>query len=361
MSSNTTTLKFFLAGEIHRVSIASASPTLTQVLDSITTIFSSFKSADRVRVQYIDEDGDCITVNTQAEWLEALETLKESSVKKIYLTEKEEEVEEAEEAKTTRDNPRSISNARFQAKNCKVPKEDLIARIANGEDFKIPVRLGKQQKLSERLRLASAEKIDSKEYSQALNLLKTTLKMQPNSESDLYNLACIYALMGNQDKASAKLKRAVNCGFKDLAFIEQDKDLDSIRDSAAYKEAVEGLRSGPSTSAFTSYPRRRFNRGPPVGQAKSTLLKSDIKPQEKKKRVYKKPAPAASPEIKTSQPEVKQVKQEQAAETKSAPYAKEKKQLLEMGFANEELLEEMLIEKKGDVEAVSDILLNMKL
>ena len=58
-----------------------------------------------------------------------------------------------------------------------------------------------------------------------------------------YNIACGYALQGKGEKAIEWLGKAVEHGFKDAKHIEEDTDLDKIRDMDGYKEIVRRLKS----------------------------------------------------------------------------------------------------------------------
>jgi tetratricopeptide (TPR) repeat protein len=54
-----------------------------------------------------------------------------------------------------------------------------------------------------------------------------------------YDLACLHALLGNRDQALEFLDRAVASGFRDLALLREDKDLDSLRDDSRFRRIVE--------------------------------------------------------------------------------------------------------------------------
>ena len=54
----------------------------------------------------------------------------------------------------------------------------------------------------------------------------------------LYNLACLQALSGKKSDSVKTLRKAVGAGFKDLEWIEQDGDLQSIRNEEAYRALI---------------------------------------------------------------------------------------------------------------------------
>ncbi|MDP6959630.1 MAG: HEAT repeat domain-containing protein, partial [Planctomycetota bacterium] len=51
----------------------------------------------------------------------------------------------------------------------------------------------------------------------------------------LYNLACLQALSGEKSRALQTLRKAVEAGFIDKGWIEQDGDLQSLREEEAYR------------------------------------------------------------------------------------------------------------------------------
>ncbi len=54
-----------------------------------------------------------------------------------------------------------------------------------------------------------------------------------------YNLACIYSLQKEFDKALSYLDRSINSGYRDLAHMTEDTDLDNIRSLPAFKAIIE--------------------------------------------------------------------------------------------------------------------------
>jgi TolB-like protein/Tfp pilus assembly protein PilF len=64
-----------------------------------------------------------------------------------------------------------------------------------------------------------------------------------------YNVACLYALEGETDKALSSLALAVRAGFGPKEWIERDPDLDSIRADPRFIELMAGARSGDATGS----------------------------------------------------------------------------------------------------------------
>ena len=65
----------------------------------------------------------------------------------------------------------------------------------------------------------------------------------PMNPSEYYNLAAAYALWGEKREALKNLSLAVEKGFQDLEFLENDRDIDSLRATEEYKTLLDRLRS----------------------------------------------------------------------------------------------------------------------
>ncbi len=61
-----------------------------------------------------------------------------------------------------------------------------------------------------------------------------------------YNLACFEALEGNIEEAFTWLQGAVDAGFSDAAWIDQDKDLTSLRDDPRFQEILDTVSENSS-------------------------------------------------------------------------------------------------------------------
>jgi adenylate cyclase len=57
----------------------------------------------------------------------------------------------------------------------------------------------------------------------------------------LYNLACMYARLGNNEEALKHLESAIDKGYGHKDWIEHDSDLDPIRESARFKALLEAM------------------------------------------------------------------------------------------------------------------------
>ena len=64
------------------------------------------------------------------------------------------------------------------------------------------------------------------------------MELRPDYDSDWYNLACAYALLGKESEALESLQKSIelNPGNKKLA--RKDSDFDSIRESEGFKRII---------------------------------------------------------------------------------------------------------------------------
>ncbi len=63
----------------------------------------------------------------------------------------------------------------------------------------------------------------------------------PDDDSVLYNLACVYSVAGDAEKALDCLERTVRAGFKGRDWIEHDADLDLIRGTERFKAILSQM------------------------------------------------------------------------------------------------------------------------
>ena len=82
--------------------------------------------------------------------------------------------------------------------------------------------------------------IKEKKYTDAIALLSgPMLKLEPDNAAINYNIACLYAIQNDQDKAISWLRLAVEKGYDNWEKIKTDPDLENIRDSIFYKEIIK--------------------------------------------------------------------------------------------------------------------------
>ncbi len=70
---------------------------------------------------------------------------------------------------------------------------------------------------------------------EARPIFRKALRLNPKFFWGWYDLACLDALEGKPGSAFRNLNRAVDCGFKDAAYLLQDPDFDRIREDRRWK------------------------------------------------------------------------------------------------------------------------------
>lgn len=84
--------------------------------------------------------------------------------------------------------------------------------------------------------------LERSEYKKALEQYRLGLKIEPKNSICHYNVACTYSRMKDIEKALDALEKSVECGYRDVDWMEKDADLDNLRDQPRYKAIVRKLR-----------------------------------------------------------------------------------------------------------------------
>jgi TolB-like protein/Flp pilus assembly protein TadD/tRNA A-37 threonylcarbamoyl transferase component Bud32 len=79
------------------------------------------------------------------------------------------------------------------------------------------------------------------EVSRAFDWAARALALDPEDTAILYNVACVYALAGRREDALGCLDRAVRLGMRNRSWIENDSDLDSLRNHPRFVALLAGL------------------------------------------------------------------------------------------------------------------------
>ena len=75
-----------------------------------------------------------------------------------------------------------------------------------------------------------------------LKMDRKLVKLQPRNETALYNLACSLALSRRKADALRALRRAVQCGYRDFEWMQQDPDLDGLKQHPEFVTLLAQLR-----------------------------------------------------------------------------------------------------------------------
>jgi Predicted integral membrane protein len=75
----------------------------------------------------------------------------------------------------------------------------------------------------------------------ATDYARRALTINPDDPLLLYNISCMYALLGNPNEALNCLEKAVDKGYGQRDWVEHDPDLNSLRDLPRFHRILEGM------------------------------------------------------------------------------------------------------------------------
>lgn len=81
-------------------------------------------------------------------------------------------------------------------------------------------------------------------HEEALAVDRRLSALEPENAYIRYNLACSLSNLGHVDEALRELETALELGYDDLAFMQQDPDLAKVRKDPRYRKLVERGRKG---------------------------------------------------------------------------------------------------------------------
>jgi tetratricopeptide (TPR) repeat protein len=76
------------------------------------------------------------------------------------------------------------------------------------------------------------------EFQRGLEIDRRLTRLRPDDPTAFYNLACSYSLMGSVDEAYAALEKAFGLGYRDLAHVLKDPDLEKLREDSDFRRFV---------------------------------------------------------------------------------------------------------------------------
>lgn len=81
-------------------------------------------------------------------------------------------------------------------------------------------------------------------HKQALEIDRRLVTLAPTDGVAHYNLCCSLALVGQSSEAIDALRQALLRGYNDFEYLEADRDLESLRDTPAYRELLREFGIG---------------------------------------------------------------------------------------------------------------------
>jgi len=91
------------------------------------------------------------------------------------------------------------------------------------------------------LYLGAGTLVKEDEPEEALQWVEKAVFIDPNETSVLYNATCIYSMLGKIDEALDYFEKVIKAGFASREWIENDSDLDLIRNHPRFQKALKKL------------------------------------------------------------------------------------------------------------------------
>ena len=101
----------------------------------------------------------------------------------------------------------------------------------------------------------------SGDYVEAIRWGLALEENQPGQPRHQYNLACVYALVGNDQTAITWLRRSAKNGFRRVTTIEKDSDLKILWDHPLWAEILAAVRT--NAQSYGQIVRQAFSQSPP--------------------------------------------------------------------------------------------------
>ena len=79
-------------------------------------------------------------------------------------------------------------------------------------------------------------------YRDGLRIDQRLAQLRPGDPTILYNLACSYSLVGDQEKAYETLCQALDHGYRDFRWLAEDPDLEAFRRHPLYQRLKRRIR-----------------------------------------------------------------------------------------------------------------------
>jgi len=253
---------------------------LAPALSSVETLAAQLRAlfGDKYHVemalQYVDSDGDRITVESNSEWQEAVRELKkQGDDARMFVGERRDRVyfrdaappkvmgfyEEAKQSgasvrvllQAASDDASALQSAVTQCianqfPNGKILPYNLpawlqdavrvVSRNVAVADIDVDI-----ERLWNVMTQRSLALFDEREYSAARDLLVDLTNWRPTSAVSWYNLACANSLLADVDAALSALDLAFRHGYKNLAHTLVDPDLANLRAAPKFATFIDRI------------------------------------------------------------------------------------------------------------------------
>ena len=107
--------------------------------------------------------------------------------------------------------------------------------------------IAKQPNFTEALAALGDAYTKSGQYPEGLEIDKKLAQIKPDDPIVLYNLACSYSLLKDIKNAFEAIKTAINNGYSDLDFLQEDEDLENLRADREFQAYFIGVYNNQSS------------------------------------------------------------------------------------------------------------------
>jgi hypothetical protein len=81
------------------------------------------------------------------------------------------------------------------------------------------------------------------DFDRSLRVDKQLSRLEPGNPLAFYNLACSHALKGEFELAATALENAIELGYRDFKWLDQDPDLRTLREHDLFRDIEAKIRS----------------------------------------------------------------------------------------------------------------------
>mmetsp|Transcript_8075 Transcript_8075/g.8944 ORF Transcript_8075/g.8944 Transcript_8075/m.8944 type:complete len:397 (-) Transcript_8075:190-1380(-) len=252
------TIKSKLVGknDLRRVTVSKTGLDFKLLVNKLASLYN-YEDISNATIKYKDPENDKITIASDEELKEALNLVGDDNILRVFIVLKNKEdapantatfAERLEEA--TRELLEDIGNPALEGEIrryidevtqhlppflLRCPKAGRrIARILRRRVF--------QAMNNKALRLLDSKAVE--DLTLGRDLFAAQIKIWPGHSVTMYNLACAESLLGNKDIACAYLRKSVDLGYRNVAHMKRDTDLDNIRNEVLYTQIISELENG---------------------------------------------------------------------------------------------------------------------
>ena len=202
-----------------------------------------FEMDDGYHVRYVDPDGDQVLISSQEEWEECLDVVGAPTTLHLHIS----AGQQSGTAMSSDDEETNDTEERSPWQG------NTVAEVFDAFGKLIPVTM---------MNTYAVKLMDDGCYAKALEVLHKSCEIEVNAVN-LYNMACCYALMGQQTEALTTLKKSVAKGYHNWEHMQSDKDLASLHFVPQFQEIISDLKEGkhPEAKPETQGSERSAGRG----------------------------------------------------------------------------------------------------